>query len=241
MKPGHRLSSYRICLGVVLSFAACATHAQKDAAPPPPPKEKPAIPSAEIDRVNQSLSDLELLRPLLPLNLTQKQVDGIVAAMKEIAAEWREVKKQDDAALVALGPDIDKAHTAVLTGVPIPKEFDAKIIDAQKASANRYNVAHTNALRRLLTLLTGSLKDAQKDKVDAWSVEQFGGRRIPKKYQAKPAAAPKEEVQGLAIAALIEHSLLLDRTLILLQQFKSETAATPDPAKSDAPPAAPAK
>ena len=240
MKPSHRLASCRISLGIALSFAACAAHAQKDA-PPPPPKEKPAVSSAEIDRMNQSLSDLELLRPLLTLNLTQKQVDGIVAAMKEIAAEWREVKKQDDAALAALGPDIDKVHTTVLTGAPIPKDFDAKIIDAQKASADRYNTAHTNAMRRLLTLLTDSLKDAQKDKVDAWSVEQFGGRRIPKKYQAKPASAPKEEIQGLAIAALIEHSLLLDRTLILLQQFKPGSDSAPDPAKGDTPPAAPAK
>lgn len=232
MKPCHRFIIGRLCLPVFGFLAAAgALQAQTDGAPGTKDKT-PAAPApaalSETDRMNQSLTDLELLRPLLPLNLTQKQVDSIVTAMKGIAAEWREVKKQDDAALKALGPDIEKAHAAALTGTPIPKEFDAKVVEAQKASAARYNEARLKAMKNLLLLLNDSLTAPQKDSIEAWSVQVFGGRRIPKQYQSNPSRAPKEEVQALAIAALIERNLLLDRTLTLLQQFKPASAASAD-------------
>jgi hypothetical protein len=174
--------------------------------------------------MNQNLSDLELLRPLLSLNLTQQQVDSLVTTMKGIAAQWTEIKKQDDAALKALGPDIEKVHAAALSGAPIPKEFDAKILEAQKAAAKRYNDARLDGMRRLVLHLNQSLNAAQKATVEEWSKQQFGGRRIPKKYEANPSKAPVEEVQALAIAALVERTLLFDRTLALLQQFKPVSA-----------------
>ncbi len=241
MKPSHRFLIGRLCLPVFGFLAVTgAVQAQADG---PAGAKAPTAPApvalSEIDRMNQSLSDLELLRPLLPLNLTQKQIDSIVTEMKAIATEWREVKKQDDAALKALGPDIEKAHAAALTGTPIPKEFDAKVVEAQKAAAVRYNDARLKAMKRLLLALNDSLTAGQKASVEAWSVQVFGGRRIPKQYQSNPSKAPKEEVQALAIAALIERTLLLDRTLTLLQQFKPASAAAAASADSPKEAAAP--
>lgn len=230
MKPSHRYTFGRFCLPVFgLLAAASATYAQTGGTPGTKDKTSPIAPvtMSEVDRLNQNLGDLELLRPLLALNLTQKQIDSVVTMMKEIATEWREVKKLDDAALKALSPDIEKAHAAALTGTPIPKEFDAKMLEAQKAAAARYNDARLKAMKRLLVLLDSSLTPAQKDGVDSWSVQIFGGRRIPAQYKATPAKAPKAEVQALAIAALIERTLLLDRTLTLLQQYKPASAAPP--------------
>ena len=239
MKPCYRSVFSRLTLSLAFAVTSlCAVQAQTD-----PNDKAPAPPAlSEVDRMNQSLGDLELLRPLLPLNLTQKQIDSIVTAMKEIATEWSDVKKQDDAALKALGPDIEKARAAALTGTPIPKEFDAKMLEAQKAAAARYSDARQKAMKRLLVLLNDSLTAPQKDSIEAWSVQIFGGRRIPKQYQSNPSKAPKEEVQALAIAALIERTLLLDRTLTLLQQFKPASAAASDPPKNPvSPPPAPAK
>jgi hypothetical protein len=242
VKPCHRFPSRHWYLSVLLCFAAVGSvHAQADNAAGAKDKDKAPAATDEIERMSQELGDLELLRPLLSLNLTQKQVDSIVSTMKEIAAEWRDVKKQDDAAWKALVPEIEKTHAAALTGTPIPKEFDAKIAEAQKGSLARYNEARLKGMKRLLLLLNDSLTPVQKDAVDAWSVKQFGGRRIPKTYQANPSKAPKEEVQALAIAALIERTLLLDRTLILLQQYKPSSTTPAEPAKdSSTPPAPPA-
>ncbi|MBC8103335.1 MAG: hypothetical protein H7Z41_12220 [Cytophagales bacterium] len=231
MNSRHRCCpSAPFCLGLLLS---CLVPAAGQAQTSPAPKEKAALApataaaaSSEVDRLNQDLGDLELLRPLLPLNLTQSQVDSITAAMKEIASEWREVKKVDDAALKALAPDIEKAHAGALIGTPIPAEFEAKILEAQKASSARYTEAKQKALKRLLVLLNDSLTPVQKDSIDTWSAQQLGGRRIPKKYQANPSQAPKTEVQALAIVALIERTLLLDRTLVLLQQLKPASAGS---------------
>ena len=240
MNPCHRFPLSRLCSGLLVSLAAVASvHAQTDGTPTPKEKTPAPVTAGESDRINQNLTDLELLRPLLPLNLTQKQVDSLVTAMKEIAAEWRDIKKQDDDALKALGPDIDKAHAGVLIGTPIPKEFDAKVAEGQKAAAKRYDDARLKAMKRLVILLNDSLTAPQKDSVEAWSVQQFGGRRIPKKYQANPSKAPKEEVQALAIAALIERTLLLDRTLTLLQQFKPAAAVPAEPAKETPAPVVP--
>jgi hypothetical protein len=84
--------------------------------------------------------------------------------------------------------------------------------------------------------LNESLTPTQKATVEEWSKQQFGGRRIPKKYEANPSKAPLEEVQALAIAALVERTLLFDRTLALLQQFKP-VATTADAVSETATPA----
>lgn len=237
MKPCHRLPLHRLFLGLI-ALSALTYPVQAQTADTAPGKDSAPVATADIQRMTQNLNDLELLRPLLSLNLTQTQVDSLVATMKGIAAQWTEVKKQDDAALKALGPDIDKVHAAVLTGAPIPKEFDAKILEGQKAAAKRYNDARLDGMKRLVLHLNESLTPTQKASVEAWSVQQFGGRRIPKKYQANPSKAPKAEVQALAIAALIERTLLFDRTLTLLQQFKPASTAA-DPASENSAPAAP--
>lgn len=239
VKSSHRIPLCRLSLGILASLAAVwPVQAQAEGASTA--KQTGPVAAGEVDRMNQDLADLELLRPLLPLNLTQSQIDSLVSAMKEIAAEWREVKKKDDAALKALGPDIEKVHAAALVGTPIPREFDAKILEGQKTVTARQNEARLSAVRRLVLLLSNSLTAAQKDSVEAWSVQQFGGRRIPKKYQANPSKAPKEEVQALAIAALVERTLLFDRTLTLLQQIKPVSSASGPGKDTPAPPAAPA-
>ncbi len=234
MKPCPRSPIRCLYVGfVILSASVCSVQAQTAGAGTPAGKENAPVAPGEIERMNQSLSDLELLRPLLPLNLTQKQVDDLVATMKGIAAQWAEIKKQDDAALRALGPDIAKVHAGVLTGTAIPKEFDAKIVEAQKAAAKRYNDARLDGLKRLVIHLNSSLTPTQKQAVEEWSKVQFGGRRIPKKYQSEPSKAPVEEVQALAIAALVERTLLFDRTLALLQQYKPASSATPPVSPAD--------
>jgi hypothetical protein len=239
VKPCHPFSVFRLCLGIAASFFATGlVQAQTEGTPAP--KEKAAAAAGEVERISQNLNDIELLRPLLTLNLTQALVDSLVATMKEIAAEWREVKKMDDAAMKALESEIDKVHADALIGIPIPKDFDAKFAAAQKVSATRYNDARLKGLKRLVLHLSDSLTAPQKDRVEAWSVQTFGGRVIPKKYQANPSKAPKVEVQALAIAGLVERTLLFDRTLVLLQQFKPTASAAAAPAQEGPAPVAPA-
>jgi len=210
-------------------------------------------PSVEsLQTASQALNDMELVRPVLDLRLTRSQIDSLLAALKETRALSVAVKQQDEDALKLLAPDILTAHDALFKGGTVPADFDKKMAAAQKASAERFEAARVKALKRLLTTLNDSLTPAQKDAAEAWSVQFFGGRRIPKKYQANPSAAPKEEVQAMALAALIEQALMNDRAYGLMQQYVPAEAtsapaapAAPDHAaaastKATAPPASPA-
>jgi len=185
-------------------------------------------PSAEsLQSASQALNDMELVRPVLDLHLTRSQIDSLLAALKETRALSVAVKQQDEDALKLLTPDILTAHDALFKGGAVPADFDKKMAAAQKASAERFEAARVKALKRLLTTLNDSLTPAQKDAAEAWSVQFYGGRRIPKKYQANPSAAPKEEVQAMALAALIEQALMNDRSYSLIQQYVPAAAAAP--------------
>lgn len=225
----------------VPSVAAAPQEGAASAGASPTPASSSSAPGTDIQRINQDLSDIDLLRPFLPLSLTRKQVDDIVAAMKETSAISTEVKRQDEEATRALAADIAKVRADALKGTLIPTAFDAKIAAAAKASDQRLAEAKQKAIKKLLTTLDATLTSSQKETVFEWEKQQLGGGyRVPAEYKSDPSKAPKEIVRALALVELIKYALLSDRTLTLLQQYKpadapSAAAGAAAPAGTPAP------
>jgi hypothetical protein len=198
-----------------LAFALLSSLAQAPAVAQPPADK--AVP---VQTVREQIADLVLLQSLVPLKLTAEQIDALLPPMKAASAAAAKLRKQDDDAVKGLATEIAKTHSAALTGTPIPEATEKLVLDADKASAERIADARKTALKEIFTALKTALDDSQKAEVERQSEKAFGGKRVPKQYQANPAKAPKEIVQDLALAAFAERILLFDRAIPLLEKLK---------------------
>lgn len=201
-----------------------------------PPSSAAVVPPAASRQASQDLSDLTLLRPLAELQLTQKQVDALIATMKQTVALSASIKKQDDASLADMSAEIARVRADALQGAPVPADFETRLAAAEKASNDRYLAGKAQATKELLTTLSEILTPEQKGRALEWEKSQLnGGYRVPAQYQSDPSKAPPDAVQALALVEVINGSLLFDRTLALLQEYKpaSAAAATPKTAADD--------
>ena len=218
------------------SLVVCAAYAaplparaQKEAAPP-----VAAPVPADVVKTLTDISDLSLLRALLPVKWKPAQIDKVLLPLQTVRSEGDTRRKADEAALRAVSGEVAKAHeAAVKNGTPTPAETEAKIIKTFDDSNKRFLAAKKSAIDRILPVLQVSLTGDQKTTIKNYVEDKMlDGKKFSPK--AKPDA-----IENAALELYIERILLDDRSMALLTLLRSSSsspAASATPS-ADAPPA----
>lgn len=186
------------------------------------------VPPADVQTTLYKVGDLDILKALLPLKLTDTQRTKLKSALQEILAAREEKRKEDYTAMRAITDEINKARTAALNeGTEIPPELETKILKAFADSEKRFQAFNKDALQKVFAFAKPLLTPQQMDTIEKSAEKMLGGKRVPREYAKKPASAPKEKVQDLALVTYIERILLYDRTVDLLDKLKPQTGTTP--------------
>lgn len=204
-------------------FAAIALVAlpAQAAVQPPAEQAKTAL------RVQEQLADLAILQSLTVLKWTPEQLTKLIPILQKARKSAVDLNTQDDADLVRFAAETAKVRTAAIAGESVPQEFEKKINEMRRVSAARRAAAVRKTTGETLSDLREILTESQKTEIEHLSETFYGGKRVPKEFAKKPADAPKEVVQDLAITAYIENVLLFDRTLTLLEAMKVAAPKTP--------------
>jgi hypothetical protein len=206
------------------------------------PPSAPALPPADVQATMEKIGDLDLLKAILPLKLTEEQRSKLHDTLKEIVTVGKEKRKEDYVAIRALAEEVDKARTAALeNGTPISTELEAKIIKSFGDSQKRFDAHKRESLQKVFALLKPLLSAEQMDTIDKYTEKTLGGKRVPREYANNPSSAPKDKVQDIALATYIERILLLDQTVGILARLKPQgaPAGEKDPNAAPPPPAGP--
>lgn len=206
----------------LLLVALCLIPAQETK---PSPKA-PELASAAL-KVQEELADLALLQSITPLKWTPQQLDKLIVALKKAQVTAREVTRQDNEALVKLADEIHKTRAETIAGAVVPEALETKVLEMRRQAATRSATTTRKTVLELLAVLRELLTDTQKSEMERLSEKFYGGKRVPKEYAKKPADAPKEVVQDLAISAYIETVLLFDRAIPLLEAMKAAAPKAP--------------
>lgn len=198
-------------------FAAIALVAlpAQTAAQPPAEQAKTAL------KVQEQLADLAILQSLTVLKWTPEQLTKLIPILQKARKSAVDLNTQDDADLVRFATETAKVRTGAIAGESVPQEFEKKINEMRRVAAARRAAAVRKTTGETLSDLREILTESQKTEIEHLSETFYGGKRVPKEFAKKPADAPKEVVQDLAITAYIENVLLFDRTLTLLEAMKA--------------------
>lgn len=191
-----------------------------------PAPKAPELKAAAL-KVQEDLADVAILQSLAPLKWTPEQLAQLLPALKKAQEVARDITRQDNEALVKLADDVQKARLASIGGATVPEALETRVNEMRRQAATRSVAATRKTVLELLGVLRGLLTDTQKAEIERQSEKFYGGKRVPKEYAKKPADAPKEVVQDLAISAYIENVLLFDRAIPLLEAMKAALAKTP--------------
>lgn len=190
---------------------------------------------ADIQKTMDSISDLDLLKALIPLKLTADQIQKLTTVMKEAVDAMESRRKEEFAAWRSIADDVAKAREDALNGVNVTPEVEAKILKAITESEKRSVAARQDAVARIFAVAREIFTPEQKDLIEQQTSKMLGGKKlVPPQYRNNPSRAPKEEVQNLMLQVFIERIFLFERTLLVLGKMKSADAPTEAPA---APPA----
>jgi hypothetical protein len=187
------------------------------AAPAPPA----FTPSAYAVRARDARADLVLLQALVPLRLTESQIERLLPPIRAAQTEYVQLQRKDDEGLKALEAELTKARDAAIAGTLPDAALEKKVLAEDKASLTRLAESKKKVTLEVLTVLVEVLTADQKDEIERQSEKVFGGKRVPREFANNPSKAPKDQVQALALAAYIERVLLIDRTLPLLEKMKA--------------------
>lgn len=218
--PSHRRAPRLLLQAALVALigTAPAVRAQEKPAPPTAPAANPMT-------VVMHINDLGLLKAIGPLNLTQGQIDGLLAILKQVAKDAEARVRQDEDVLRALAADVDKARVEALAGGPISTELETRVQKISRDAEQRQRAAKDLAVRRILGVAKTVLTPAQRDLISAQSEKALGGKLVPREFRQDPAKAPKEAVLDLATAKFIEMVLLNDRAIDVLSRMKPKPAA----------------
>jgi hypothetical protein len=222
-EPHKRLSCYNTDMNVLL-LALCMLAPQQAGSSPQPPAPTNSLKKALA--VQEQIADLSLLQSLAPLKLTAEQANKILPVLKKARERAVELNRQDDEALIQLGPEVAKARTQAITESIVPDTIEKRVGETQRLAASRRLEATRKTVAELQEFLRDVFTPVQKDEIEKQSEKFFGGKRVPKEFAKDPNKAPKNVVQDLALAAYIERVLLFDRTIPLLELIK--TAGKPE-------------
>lgn len=191
---------------------------------PQPPASGAPQPAATAQQkalaVQEQIADLTLLQSLTPLKLAPDQIEKLLPILKKARERAVELNRQDDEALVKLGPEVAKARTEAITQGSVPETIEKRIGETQRLAASRRLETTRKTVAEALEALREIFTTSQKDEIERQSEKYFGGKRVPREYAKEPSKAPKAVVQDLAISAYIERVLLFDRTIPLLELLK---------------------
>lgn len=191
-------------------------------------------PPADVQKVLDGIADLDLLKAVAPLKLTEDQIRKLVDIMKSAAALGEQKRKEDHAAWRTLLEDVEKAREEALNGGEIPAEVEARILKVLKDSEKRVEDLRKEGAGRIWSVAREVLTATQKDEIEKQTSKMLGGKRlVPREFKDNPAKAPKEAVQDLMLMLYVERILANDRAIGLLGRIKPAPAAPADAGKSE--------
>jgi hypothetical protein len=191
-------------------------------------QQPPQQPPADIQKVFNEVADLDLLKALAPLRLTEDQIRKLVDIMKSAAALGEQKRKEDYAAWRALAEDVAKARQEALNGTEISAEVEARIVKGISESEKRVQDLRQEGASRIWSVVRETLTAAQKDEIEKQASKMLGGKRlVPREFKDNPAKAPKEAVQDLMLMVYVERILASDRAINLLGKIKPASAPPP--------------
>lgn len=131
-------------------FSARAVQGQLDSA---------AAPAVElIDLIN----DIDKMRVLNPLKLTERQLDALIKATREAQAAYNaRLREAAIPAIQALADEIRATHKAALAGREIPKSFDDKVKRLQAELLRRRENEDEKAVETLVKAFRSALSASQ--------------------------------------------------------------------------------
>ncbi len=189
-------------------------------------------PPADIQKIFNDIADLDLLKALAPLHLTEDQIRKLADIMKSAAALGEQKRKEDYAAWRTLSEDVAKARQDALSGIDVTAETETKILKVVSDSEKRVQDLRKEASGRIWSVAREVLTPAQKDEVEKMTSKMLGGKRlVPREYKDNPTKAPKEAVQDLMLMVYVERILTSDRAIDLIGKIKP--ASTPPPADAN--------
>ena len=190
--------------------------------PPKPDANKADVP--KLDPVAQKalldIADLNLLKLLQPIKLTERQIDKLLVPMREASQAAVKLDKEDSDALKNLAPTITKAREGMLAGKGIGKETQEQMDDMVDESAARRAKARKAATDAIFKVFRNELSIEQSAEVDRMAEKLLGFKPVPKQYAANPAKAPKEMVSEILQRAYIDQVMLFDKTITLFEGMK---------------------
>lgn len=189
--------------------------------------QPPAQTPAEVQKVFDNIADLDLLKAISPLKLTEDQIRKLVDIMKSAAALGEQKRKEDNAAWKSLAEDVAKAHEAALSGTEISADLEARIVKVAKDSEKRVQELRKEGAARIWSVAREALTPTQKDEMEKQAAKMLGGKRmVPREYKDDPSKAPKEAVQDLMMMVYVERILANDRAIELMGKIKPASAST---------------
>jgi hypothetical protein len=190
--------------------------------------QPPAQVPADVQKVLNDVADLDLLKALAPLKLTEDQIKKLLDIMKSAAALGEEKRKDDVAAWRSLAEVVTKARQEALTGKDIPAEVEARILKVLSDSEKRVQDLRKEGSSRIWSVARETLTATQKDEIEKQASKMLGGKRlVPREFKDNPAKAPKEAVQDLMLMVYIERILTSDRAIDVLGKIKPIPATPP--------------
>lgn len=132
------------------AYATRVARAQADAA---------TAPAVElIDLIN----DIDKLRVLNPLKLTERQLDALIKATRDAQAAYNaRLREATIPAIQALAEEIRATHKAALAGREIPKAFDEKVKKLQTELVRRRETEDEKAVEALAKAFREALSASQ--------------------------------------------------------------------------------
>ena len=152
------MRSYRWPLMILGAFGLVASalvplRAQNDPIPP------------EVNALFDDINDIDKLRVINPLKLSNDQIDRLTAAVKTSQKEY-------DKALVdatvqpikGIAGEVKEVRKTMISGAAIPKDFDDKVKGLQDAFVKKRDTADYDALKSLTSAIKKIMTDEQFSK-----------------------------------------------------------------------------
>lgn len=173
----------------------------------------------DLSQLASEMSDIDSLRPLIPLKLTPEQIDKMAAAITASQAAYdKKLKAIAGPALAKLADQIHDVKQKALKGEPIPAEFDTYAQAAEK----QILTSRVKLDQDTIILLAGTLEDIL-------TAEQFKqAAMLDKNAQIKlkkvPATLQKTDAQWFA-SYITDAIFTVPRIVPLLKEMRAATGA----------------